>query len=117
MPAIHIPDGYTLSSLIPAGNSYPETCIVYRPMLAAERRRLALQTVRLSSHGPDGSLAAARLVAAALAARLVSWDLFDDRGCLFDITAETLAGLDPALFESIHTIVGRFAEEEQSSKN
>ena len=43
MPSLHIPDGYTLNSLIPAGDSHPETCIVYRPMLAAERRRLALQ--------------------------------------------------------------------------
>jgi hypothetical protein len=117
MPATHIADGYTRESLIPAGDSHPETCIVYRPMLAAERRRLALQTVRLSSHGPDGREAAARLVAAALAARLVSWDLFDHRGRLLEITAETLAGLEPDLFESIHTIVARFDDEEESAKN
>ncbi len=117
MPSLHLPDGYTRESLIPAGDSHPETCIVYRPMLAAERRRLALQTVRLNSHGPDGCQAAAQLVAAALAARLVSWDLFDDRGGLLEITPNAVAGLDPALFESIHTIVARFDDEERSAKN
>jgi hypothetical protein len=117
MPATHLPDGYTRESLIPAGDSHPETCIVYRPMLAAERRRLALQTVRLNSHGPDGCHAAAQLMAAALAARLVSWDLFDSRGGLVEITPTAVASLDPALFESIHKMVARFDDEERSAKN
>ena len=117
MPATYLPDGYTRESLIPAGDSHPTTCIVYRPMLAAERRRLALQTVRLNRHGPDGHQAAAHLVAAALAARIVSWDLFDDSGGLLEVTAAAVAGLDPALFETIHNIVVRFDDEERSAKN
>ena len=117
MPALHITDGYNRNAVIAADESHPETAIVYRPMLAVERRRLALQTVRLGSHGRIGRQAAAQLVASALAARLVSWDLFDDRGRLLEITPQTVAELPPPLFESLHAIVTQFDDEEASAKN
>ena len=82
-----------------------------------ERRRLALQTVRLSARGEGGIDAAAQLVVAAVAARLVSWDMCDAAGKPLAISPETVAALDPGLFENIYSAVAAFDDEEASAKN
>src|SRR5262249_52875102 len=51
MPAKYLPDGYTREKQIQAADGDRSLHIAWRPMLAAERRRLNLQTVRLSSRG------------------------------------------------------------------
>ncbi|MBS0265642.1 MAG: hypothetical protein JSS02_27165 [Planctomycetes bacterium] len=117
MPALHIPDGYTRTAIIPSGATHPELEISYRPLLATERQRLARQTVRLCSHGPAGRDTAARLVASTLATRLVDWDLFDSQGRHVEITPATVATLPAALFERVYEHVARFADDEASAKN
>ena len=117
MTTLFINDGYTRELLIPAGKAHGETWIVFRPLLAAERRRLALQTVRLHRHGEAGSTVAAQLVAASLARRIVSWELFDDQGSMLPITSATLLKLDRELFRQIYEGVAEFADEESSAKN
>lgn len=116
MPATFIADGYTREAFVTAKNGR-SIAVVYRPLPAAERRRLALQTVRLGGCGASGSEAAAQLVAAAIAARLVAWDLFDDAGRPVEITPAAVAALDPAVFERIHEVVARFDDEQESAKN
>ena len=117
MPALHLPDGYTRESLIPAGDSHPETCITYRPMLATEHS--AARADRATSRrGPAGAKRRPGLSLRPWQRTFVSWDLFDDRGSLLEITAESLlAVLDPALFAEIHTTVARFDDEESTAKN
>ena len=117
MPATFLDDGYTRELLLPATAARPAVHIEYRPMLAAERRRLSLQMVRLGARGPGGAEAAANLAIAALAARLVSWDLVDGDGVPVEISAETIAGLEPGLFEQIYSTVTRFDDEEANAKN
>lgn len=117
MPAPFIPDGYTREESIPETSAHPAVFITFRPMLSAERRRLSLQAVRLNARGAEGIDAAARLVVAALAARLVSWDLTDATGRLLEINSETLAALGPELFERIYEAITTFADEEVSAKN
>src|SRR5260370_660815 len=95
----------------------PALRILYRPMLSAERRRLALQTVRLGAHGKAGREAASQLVVSAIAARLVEWDLTDAKGAPIEITPESVAALEPLLFEAIHSTVTRFDDEGTSAKN
>jgi hypothetical protein len=117
MPVLAIHDGYTREALLSAGTTHPAFWVAYRPLLGSERRRLALQTVRLQRHGEPGRTAATHLVAAALAARLMSWELFDDRGELLPICADTLLQLEPDLFRQIQETVCRFDDEELSAKN
>jgi hypothetical protein len=111
-----IDDGYTREHFIDIADR-PALRVLYRPMLAAERRRLALQTVRLGAHGKAGREAAAQLVVSAIAARLVEWDLTDAEGAPIEITPESLAALDPGLFEAIHSTITRFDDEGPSAKN
>ncbi len=120
MPTAFIPDGYTRDEIIPATPRHPEVQIVYRPMLAPERRRLTLQTVRLNARGPEGMDAASQLVIAAVAAKLVSWDLLDAAGSLCEICPATVGALEPNLFEKIYAAVAGFddaSEEEANAKN
>jgi hypothetical protein len=121
MPAAFIDDGYTRDEIIEAAQWHPAVRIVYRPMLALERRRLTLQTVRLNTRGPGGIDVASKLVIAAVAARLVSWDLADSPGILREICPETVASLEPNLFEKIYAAVagfdGRADADEINSKN
>ena len=117
MPALALSDGYTREACFPSTDSQPGLWLVYRPLLAVERRRLALQTVWLGSQGPAGLDAAARLMAAALAARIVSWDLLDPAGNLREITPAVLLELAPALFTWIHDTLVQFEDEEAASKN
>jgi hypothetical protein len=121
MPAAYIDDGYTRDELIAAARWHPEVQIVYRPMLAPERRRLTLQTVRLNARGEGGIDAASQLVIAAVAARLVSWDLLDSAGSLREICPATVGALEPNLFEKIYAAVAGFDDspddEETNSKN
>jgi hypothetical protein len=121
MPAALIDDGYTREALLPETDRHPAVLISYRPMLAAERRRLALQTVRLAARGQAGVDAAAKLVVAAVAARLVSWDVNGDvrstTGDIPDIKPATVAALDPHLFEQIYSAIATFNDERASAKN
>jgi len=121
MPAPFTSDGYTRDEIITATPRHPEVQIVYRPMLTAERRRLTLQTVRLNSRGPDGIDAASQLVIAAVAAKLVGWDLLDSTGKLSEICPATVGALEPNLFEKIYAAVAGFDdpadEEETNAKN
>jgi hypothetical protein len=111
-----IDDGYTREHFIDLADR-PALRVLYRPMLAAERRRLALQTVRLGARGKAGREAASRLVVSAIAARLVEWDLADACGAPIEITPESVAALEPGLFEAIHSMVTRFDDEGTSAKN
>jgi hypothetical protein len=115
--AAFIDDGYTREQLLPATTERPAVHFEYRPMLAAERRRLSRQTVRLGACGPGGAEAAASLAIAALAARLVSWDVMDDEGRPLEISAETIAALEPGLFEQVYSAVTHFDDEEATAKN
>src|SRR5579872_88339 len=108
MPAAYIDDGYTRDDVIAATNRHPQVHITYRPMLAAERRRLTLQTVRLSAQGETGIDAATQLVVSALAARLVQWNVIDTSGKVLAISPETVAGLEPNLFEKVYAAVAGF---------
>jgi hypothetical protein len=111
-----IDDGYTREQLLDVVG-LPALQILYRPMLASERRRLARQTVRLAGRGKAGREAAARLVVSAIASRLFEWDLPDADGAPIEINADSLARLDPALFEAIHSTVTSFDDEGTSAKN
>jgi|SRR6516162_9617071 hypothetical protein len=111
-----IDDGYTREQFIDVAEG-PALRILYRPMLAAERRRLALQTVRLAGRGNAGRQAAARLVVSAIAARLVEWDLAGADGMPIEIHGDAVAALDPPVFEAIHSTVTRFDDEGASAKN
>jgi hypothetical protein len=117
MPATFLPDGYTREQQIDSADGRRSMHITWRPMLAAERRRLNLQTVRLSSHGPAGLEEAARRAVAAVAGQLVDWDLMDAAGRPVEISPAALAALDPGLFEPIYSTVTTFADEEASAKN
>jgi hypothetical protein len=112
MPATHptpfIDDGYTRDEIIAAARRHPEVRIVYRPMLTPERGRLTLQTVRLNARGAGGIDAASQLVIAAVAAKLVSWDLVDSAGILREICPATVGALEPNLFEKIYAAVAGF---------
>ena len=107
-PTAFIDDGYTRDEVIPAAKRHPDVQIVYRPMLAPERRRLTLQTVRLNTRGEGGIDAASHLVIAAVAAKLVSWDLVDAAGRLREICPATVGALEPNLFEKIYAAVAGF---------
>jgi hypothetical protein len=108
MPPAFIDDGYTRDETIAAAKWHPEVQIVYRPMLSPERRRLTLQTVRLNARGTGGIDAASQLVIAAVAAKLVSWDLVDPAGGLREICPATVGALEPNLFEKIYAAVAGF---------
>jgi len=116
MPAKYLPDGYTREGQIESAGGR-SAHIAWRPMLAAERRRLNLQTVRLSARGPAGADEAARRVVAAVAGQLVDWDLANATGQPIEISPASLAALEPALFESIYSTVTTFGDEEASAKN
>ena len=121
MPSAFIDDGYTRDELIAAARRHPEVRIVYRPMLAPERRRLTLQTVRLNARGEGGIDAASQLVIAAVAAKLVSWDLADSAGQPREICPATVGALEPNLFEKIYSAVAGFDDssdaDEANAKN
>jgi hypothetical protein len=108
MTTAFIDDGYTRDEIIAAARRHPEVRIVYRPMLSPERRRLTLQTVRLNARGEGGIDAASQLVIAAVAAKLVSWDLVDSSGNLREICPATVGALEPNLFEKIYAAVAGF---------
>src|SRR5579872_1240292 len=121
MQTAFIDDGYTRDEVIAAARWHPEVRIVYRPMLAPERRRLTLQTVRLNAQGEQGINTASQLVIAALAAKLVSWDLADADGQLREICPATVGALEPNLFEKIYAAIAGFDdphdEDETNAKN
>jgi hypothetical protein len=117
MAATYLPDGYTRERQIGETEGRGGLHIAWRPMLAAERRRLNLQTVRLGARGPARVEAAARLAVAAVTARLVEWDLTDVTGRLIEITPDSVAALDPGLFEELYSAVTTFDDEETSAKN
>jgi hypothetical protein len=117
MPAKYLPDGYTREKQIQAADGERSIHIAWRPMLAAERRRLNLQTVRLSGRGSAGHEEAARRAVAAVAGQLVDWDLADAAGRSVEISPASLATLEPELFEPIYSTVTTFADEEASAKN
>ncbi len=117
MPATFLPDGYTRERQIGDTDGRGALHIAWRPMLAAERRRLNLQTVRLSARGPQGAEAAAQLAVAAVATRLVEWDLTDAAGRPIEITPASVAALEPRLFEQLYSTVTAFDDEEGSAKN
>ena len=121
MPSAFIDDGYTRDEIIDATKRHPAVRIVYRPMLAPERRRLTLQTVRLNARGEGGIDAASQLVILAIAAKLVSWDLADSAGSLREICPATVGALEPNLFEKIYAAVAGFDdpanEEATNAKN
>jgi hypothetical protein len=117
MPATFLPDGYTREQQINPADGQPPIHIAWRPMLAAQRRRLNLQTVRLSSRGSAGLEHAARRAVAAVAGQLVDWDLVDAAGRSVEISPASLAALEPCLFEKIYSTVTTFADEEASAKN
>jgi hypothetical protein len=120
-PAAFIDDGYTRDDVIAAARWHPEVRIVYRPMLAPERRRLTLQTLRLHAQGEQGVNTASQLVIAAVAAKLVSWDLADSAGTLREICPATVGALEPNLFEKIYAAVAGFDDagfdDEANAKN
>jgi len=121
MPSPFIDDGYTREALLPETDRHPAVHFAYRPMLAAERRRLALQTMRLAARGKGGLDAAAELVAAAVATRLVSWDVTDettnDAERPLAIEPATVAALEPELFEKVATVITSFDDEGSTAKN
>jgi hypothetical protein len=139
---LDIPDGYTRQMLIPETDRHSAVRIAYRPMLAAERQRLALETVRLAERGYAGRVAAGKLVAGAIASRLASWDVVDDSAgggtqgrppvqpaagsgdprrtrsrMPTEISSASLVSLAPALFEKIATAVTAFDDEGASARN
>jgi hypothetical protein len=117
MPASYIPDGYTREKQIGTADGDRTLHIAWRPMLAAERRRLNLQTVRLSSGGSPGLEEAARRAVAAVTSRLVDWDVTDAAGRAVEISPAALAALEPGLFEKLYSTVTTFPDEEGSAKN
>jgi hypothetical protein len=117
MPATYLPDGYTREKQIDAADGQRAIHIAWRPMLASQRRRLNLQTVRLSGRGTTGLGEAARRAVAAVAGQLVNWDLADAAGRPVEISPASLAALEPGLFERIYSTVTTFADEEASAKN
>jgi len=116
MPAPFLPDGYTRENLLEESGGRPPVRILSRPLLAAQRRQLNRETVRLSARGNAGLEAAAERVVAAVAARLVDWDVCDAAGRPLDIHPKTLAALDPDLFEELCTTVTTFDDEGSSAK-
>lgn len=117
MPAPNLPDGYTREKLLDDSDRRPAVGILYRPMLSAEGRRLNRETVRRSAGGSAGRDAAAERVVAAVAARLVDWDLCDGAGRPLEIDSATVAALEPHRFEQICSAVTTFDDEGSSAKN
>jgi len=61
--------------------------------------------------------AAVQVVCGVIADHLVEWDLVDRSGALVKITPETLAALEPELFERLYETLATFDDEETSAKN
>jgi hypothetical protein len=117
MPCPFLRDGYTREKLLEESGGRPPVRILYRPLLAAERRRLNHDTVRRSASGNAGLDVAAERVVAAVAAQLVDWDVCDAAGRPLDIHPKTLAALDTDLFEQVCSTVTTFDDEGPSAKN
>ena len=114
MPAQYIPDGYTRERLLEGGG--PPVRILYRPMLAEERRRLNREIVRRSARGDSALAGAVERMVSAVAERVVDWDLCN-AGRPVEISSESVAALEPALFEQVCSIVMTFDDEGPSAKN
>jgi hypothetical protein len=115
-----IPDGYTREMLIAEADGHPAVRVAYRPMLADERGRLVLQTVRLAEYGFTARAAAGKMFVGAITSRLVSWDVVEDSpggGMPIEIDSATVAALAPELFEKIAIAITTFDDEEASAKN
>src|SRR5579863_9431193 len=117
MPAPFIDDGYTRTELIPQTDRHAAVRFAYRPMPAVDRHRVAVKIVSLAGHRSAGITAAVELAVAAVAARLVSWDLIGDSGTLIEISPASIAALEPALFERMSIAIAAFDDEASSEMN
>jgi hypothetical protein len=95
-----IPDGYEEPGYIAEQPGlYPEVRFVYRPMRVDERDTLA----RASSGKQPSEYC--KILAAAMASRIVSWDLNAADGNALAVCAATAFTLRPRLFDRLYGII------------
>ena len=93
-------DGYTVKAFVEGVyNLYPESNIEFRLSTAEQRTKL------LDWHDSSKPSERPGIVAKAVSAKLVSWDLKDGEGKPVEISEENVAKLHPALFTRYRNIV------------
>lgn len=96
----YIPDGYTESAYIRAvPRLYNELRFEFRPLLVDQRNIIADAAQKAPPDKAD------RILAAAVAKRLVSWSLVDSQGNGVPIGEANVLRLKPALFSRVYFIV------------
>jgi len=126
MPSAYIDDAYTITATLPATSLYDSVRVVYRPLLPAETRRVALKIGNAESDArgkltENGINQGERISAEVLAKQLVEWNVTDRGGHAVDITADTVQRLHGSLLAQLFSLVMGLSmpepEAEQTSKN
>lgn len=108
----YIDDGYTIETVIPAGDTYPEVKITYRLVTTRIYLRTIMKIQELRETGSEGVDEAEDLANSVMATHIKEWSLKDRKGNAIEINPDNMENVDGFLSTILFRTVMGIGEEE-----